>query len=253
MNNAPLRCSVTSLSYFSVAYTLILSLSHDSFLLITFSLTPNPAFATTASTYLFIDLTMVAFMYTYMIYVLRLLGIFQYLQRKWHNFTFALHDHVLNFLMKKIRQTTLGFENIYVGVRLITQWDDLIAEQRRFHLLAWPRVDPPNIINTFNKLFEIKWAALWNLNIPTLRSSLGLSVLHTTVYSGDTDIARWIVYHYPQLLLAQDSSRDTPIAIGLKEAAFFALESSHLNEGRLDDGTSYGDEWFNQVNGCHPH
>ena len=72
-------------------------------------------------------------------------------------------------------------------------------------------------------------------------------MLHTTVYSGDTDIARWIVYHYPQLLLAQDSSRDTPISIGLKEAAFFALESSHLNEGRLDDGTSYGDEWFNQV------
>jgi hypothetical protein len=48
---------------------------------------------------------------------------------QWHNFTFALHDHVMNWLMRKIRETTLGFENIYVGVRLITQWDDLIAEQ----------------------------------------------------------------------------------------------------------------------------
>jgi hypothetical protein len=186
-------------------------------------------------------------MYAYFLYVLRLLGVFAYLERQWHNVTFMLHDHVLNFLMSKVRKTTLGFENIYVGVRLITQWDDLIAEQRRFHLLAWPRLDPPNLVSTVNKLFEIKWAAAWNLTLPTMRTSLGLTVLHTTVYTGDSDIARWLVYHYPQLLLAQDSSRDTPISVALKEAAFFVLESSHLNDGRLDDGTSYGDEEFNTV------
>jgi len=189
----------------------------------------------------------VAFLYAYFLYVIRLLGTFQYLHRQWHNFTFALHDHVMNWLMRKIRETTLGFENIYVGVRLITQWDDLIAEQRRFHLLAWPRLDPPTLATTFNKLFEVKWAAAFNLTIPNIRSSLGLNVLHTTVYSGDSDIARWIVYRFPHLLLAEDSSRDTPISVALKEAAFFVLESSYLNQGRLDDGTAYDDEAFNQV------
>ena len=31
-----------------------------------------------------------------------------------------------------------------------------------------------------------------------------------------SDIARWLVYHFPHLLLAEDSSRDTPISVALK-------------------------------------
>ena len=137
--------------------------------------------------------------------------------------------------MARVRNTTLGFENVYVGVQLVTQWDDLIAEQRRFNLVTWPRLDPPHLVSSFNKMFEIKWAAYFDLTIGKLRSSVGYTLLHTTVYSGDVDVARWIVHTYPQLLSAEDSARDTPITVALKEASFYVLESSQLNNGKRQE------------------
>jgi hypothetical protein len=44
---------------------------------------------------------------------------------------------------------------------------------------------------------------------------------------------------HPSLLAVQDSQRDTPVGIALKECAFFLLQFGELNGGKLDDGTSY--------------
>ena len=71
-----------------------------------------------------------------------------------------------------------------IGIRFIQQWDDIILEQRRNYFLTWPKVIPSDLISNYSKCIEIKWASIFNLNILNLRSTLGLSVLHTTVYSG---------------------------------------------------------------------
>ena len=68
-------------------------------------------------TYLVLDAFIVIYMYVYIFYIIQQLGLFSYLQKKVRNIKYGMHDHILNFLMKKIRLTTLGFENIYIGQR----------------------------------------------------------------------------------------------------------------------------------------
>ena len=67
---------------------------------------------------------------------------------------------------------------------MLQQWDDVIEELRERSFLTWPSFYPPSLVSNRINIFEIKWAAFFNLNITNLRSSLGLSVLHATVYSG---------------------------------------------------------------------
>ena len=40
------------------------------------------------------------------------------------------------------------------------------------------------------------------------------------------------MYQYPELLTAQDSSRDTPISVALKECANFVLSIGESNRGK---------------------
>ena len=65
--------------------------------------------------YFVLDAIIVVYMYIYIFFIIQELGVFSYFQKKFKNIKFAMHDHILNFLMKKIRVTTLGFENIYIG------------------------------------------------------------------------------------------------------------------------------------------
>jgi hypothetical protein len=110
--------------------------------------------------------------------------------------------------------------------------------------MTWPDVNPANLLTFQEKLLSIKWAALFHLTVPNIRSSLGLTLLHTVMCVGDCESARWIIHKYPMLLGVEDVQRDNPIAIGLKECAFFLLKYSEQNNGSLHDGTSYGDEAF---------
>jgi Ran GTPase-activating protein (RanGAP) involved in mRNA processing and transport len=50
---------------------------------------------------------------------------------------------------------------------------------------------------------------------------------------------------YPSLLNIEDSQRDTPITIALKECSYYLCKYSKQNNGTLDDGTSYSDNEFN--------
>jgi hypothetical protein len=49
---------------------------------------------------------------------------------------------------------------------------------------------------------------------------------------------------HPELLNVEDSQRDTPLTIALKECSYFLVIYSTFNDGRLDDGTSYSDDLF---------
>jgi hypothetical protein len=191
-----------------------------------------------------LDITMVIFFYSYVFYVLYVVGVFGVVERMVQSFQFSYHDHILDFLVENLDQRTFGFENMFTGLQLVQQWDDIIRLQRRYALLAWPDVRPPSLASTFAKLFEIKWASLFNLTLNNLRSSLGLTVLHTVMFSADGDVARWIIHTNPSLLLVEDSQNDTPITIALKECAYFLLAYGEQNDGFLDDGTEYTDEQY---------
>lgn len=194
--------------------------------------------------YEFVDLFMVLFFYCYVFYVVYAVGALGVVERMVQSFQFGYHDHILDYLVENMDQRTFGMENIFTGLQLIQQWDDVIKLQRRYALLTWPDVRPANIVSTFAKIFEIKWASLFNLTLNNLRSSLGLSVLHTVMFAADGDVARWIIHANPDLLLVEDSQNDTPITIALKECAYFLLAYGEQNSGYLDDGTTYTDEQY---------
>lgn len=194
--------------------------------------------------YQVLDIFMVVFFYCYVAYVLYVVGVFGVVERMVQSFQFGYHDHILDYLVENLDQRSFGMENIFTGLQLVQQWDDVIRLQRRYALLSWPDVRPPSIVTTFAKMFEIKWASLFNLTLSNLRSSLGLTVLHTAMFAADGDVCRWIIHANPDLLLVEDSQNDTPITIALKECAYFLMAYGEQNGGFLDDGTSYNDEQY---------
>jgi hypothetical protein len=198
----------------------------------------------TVTLYLIIDIFMVLLFYFYIIYILYMIGFFGAVERIIQNFQFGFHDHILDFLVEKLDERKYGMENIFTGLQFIQQWDDIIHEQRRHALMKWPDVRPSNLITFSNKCSEITWASMFNLNINNIRSSLGLTLLHAVMFSANGDVARWIIHRNPNLLLIEDAQSDTPITIALKECSYFLLAFGELNNGYLDDGTSYSDESY---------
>eukprot|EP00601_Ochromonadales_sp_CCMP2298_P000886 CAMPEP_0173170174 /NCGR_PEP_ID=MMETSP1141-20130122/1096_1 /TAXON_ID=483371 /ORGANISM="non described non described, Strain CCMP2298" /LENGTH=663 /DNA_ID=CAMNT_0014092049 /DNA_START=17 /DNA_END=2005 /DNA_ORIENTATION=+ len=194
--------------------------------------------------YQVVDLCMVVSFYSYVVYVLYAIGALGVIDRMLKSFQFGYHDHVLDFLVENLDKRTYGLENVLTGLKLLQQWDDVIRMQRRYALVAWPDVRPANIMPLRAKLLEVKWASMFNLTLANLRSSLGLTVLHTVMFSADGDVARWIIHSNPQLLTVEDSQSDTPITIALKECAYFLIAYGQQNDGTLDDGTAYSDEAY---------
>ena len=193
---------------------------------------------------LLLDSTMTFFIYLYFINILSTVGIFRAVARKLHRMRYSMNDYVVDYLVRKVDVRSLGVENMYVNLPLVQQWDDVIKEQRRYALIPKPDVRPPTLISWREKMVEIKWASLFNLTISNIKTSLGLSLLHIVMCAADPEVTRWIIHYYPHLLEAEDFQRDTPVAIALKECAFNLIQFSEMNDGLLDDGTSYSDDDF---------
>jgi hypothetical protein len=189
-----------------------------------------------------IDLLIVIYFYSYLFYLLYAIGFFGMMERSIKSLQFSYHDHILDFLINKLDVRFYGYENIFIGLEFIQQWDDILKLQRRYALLSWPDIRPTNLITFTEKLVEVKWGALFNLTLKNLRSSLGLTMLHTTMFQADSEVSRWIIYSNPELLLVSDSQNDTPITIALKECAYYLMVYGDQNEGYLDDHTTYNDE-----------
>ena len=196
------------------------------------------------ATLLLLDSTMTAFIYLYFINILSTVGVFRAVNRRIHRLRYSMNDYIVDYLVRKVDVRSLGVENMYVNLPLIQQWDDVIKEQRRYAMIPKPDVRPPSLISFKEKMVEIKWASLFNLTISNMKTSLGLSLLHIAMCSADPEITRWIIHYYPHLLEAEDFQRDTPVAIALKECAHNLIQFSEMNDGMLDDGTSYSDDDF---------
>jgi Ran GTPase-activating protein (RanGAP) involved in mRNA processing and transport len=193
---------------------------------------------------LLLDAIMTAFIYFYFINLLSTIGAFRALSRKIHRLRYSMNDYVVDYLVRKVDVRSLGVENMYVNLPLVQQWDDVVKEQRRYALIPKPDIRPPTLITWREKMIEIKWAALFNLTISNLKTSLGLSLLHIVMCAADPEVTRWVIHYYPHLLEAEDFQRDTPVAIALKECAYNLIQYSEMNDGTLDDGTSYADDDF---------
>jgi len=203
--------------------------------------------------YFLIDAGMTFFIYFFVFSIMQQVGVFRMISRKWHGFIYGMHDSILDFLVAKVDERSFGAENVYTGLLLVQQWDEIIESQRRYGLLPWPDVRPHELLDFTDKVFTIKWASAFDLNINNLRSSLGLTLLHTSMCAGDGEACRWLIHKYPDLLNVEDSQRDTPILIALKECAYFLTVYSRLGKGKLDDGTSYSDddliEYYPEIKG----
>jgi len=193
---------------------------------------------------LLLDATMTFFIYIYFINILSTIGIFRSVARKWHRLQYSMNDYVVDYLVRKVDVRSMGVENMYVNLPLVQQWDDVVKEQRRYALIPKPDIRPPSLISFREKMIEIKWAALFNLTISNIKTSLGLSLLHIVMCAADPEVTRWIIHYYPHLLEAEDFQRDTPVAIALKECAHNLIQFSEMNDGLLDDGTSFSDDDF---------
>ncbi len=90
---------------------------------------------------------------------------------------------------------------------------------------------PADLVPVSVKLFEIKWASFFNLTLLNMRSSLGLTLLHTTMCGADSEVSRWLIHQYPDLLNVEDFQRDTPLFIVLKESSYFLLKYGEQFEG----------------------
>ena len=196
--------------------------------------------------YQIIDIFMVLYMYLYIIYILYVVGFFGVMQRKLRNLIYTFHDRIVDFLVEKCDEKTFGLENIFSGLTFIQQWDDIIKMQRRYAFVAWPDVRPHYLVSFFNKIFEIKWASLFNMTLKNVRSSLGLTILHTAMFAGNSEAVMWLLHTNSQLLEVIDSQNDTPLSIALKECAYYLLAYGQQNGGQLEDGTSYSDEYYNK-------
>ena len=194
------------------------------------------------ATYRYTDALITAYMYSFVIGIMWHVGVFRVFVRKYRGMMNSMHDSILDFLVAKVDERVIGAENIYTGLILVQQWDDILEAQRRDGLIPFPDVRPQSLLSFSDKMFQVKWASAFNLTIPNLRSTLGLNLLHTSMCSGDGEASRWLMHKYPDLINREDSQRDTPLMIALKECAFFLAVYSKLGRGRLDDGTSYSDD-----------
>lgn len=194
--------------------------------------------------YILIDFVIVVYFYFYVVNILANIGFFGMVERKLQSLKFGMHDNILNYLVYKADERTFGSENVFTGLQFIQQWDDILKQQRRYALLPWADVRPPWLVSFKVKLIDIKWAATFNLSLKHLRSSVGLTFLHTTMCSAGSEVSRWIMHRYPELIHVEDSQRDTPLTIALKEGSYMLVQYSLLNGGNLDDGTSYSDDIF---------
>ncbi len=190
------------------------------------------------------DAALTAYVYIFTLYICNTVGFFRSMQRQFRAAVFAYHDHILNFLLDKLETRNIGFENIFEGLHLVQQWDDIIFEQRRYGLLPYPDVRPADLVPMSVKLFEMKWASFFNLTLHNMRSSLGLSLLHTTMCGADSEVSRWLIHQYPDLLNVEDFQRDTPLFIALKECSYFLLKYGEQQDFALSDGTSYDDDSY---------
>ena len=200
--------------------------------------------AINAGQFLLLDVLMVLFIYLYAVGILESIGVFRMASRHIRKMRYAMHDYIVDFLVKKVDDRALGVENMHVSLPLIQQWDDVVRDQRRYGLIPMPDIRPPNLLTFRTKMIEVKWASLFNLSVSNMRTSLGLSMLHIVMCSADPEITRWIIHQHPHLLSEQDFQRDTPISIALKECAYNLMLYAGMNDGLMDDGTSFADDEF---------
>ena len=196
---------------------------------------------------LVLDAAIVIYVYAFSMLVLYRSGVFSVFHRLVIGIRYTLDISILNFVAQKLKERAIGAESLSVGLAIARQWDDMLAYQRQQFFLCAPDVQPPYLLSIFEKFYFIQLSAIFNLRIDRLKSNLGMNLLHVSMSEGDSDVCRWLIYKYPQLINEENHERDTPVIIAIKETARHLFGYSLLNNGVLDDGTSYDDDFFREI------
>ena len=63
--------------------------------------------------------------------ILYYIKLFHFLNRYIKKLKYILIDNIFDLLIEYVDYQIIGLENIYMGLKLIIQWDDIIKTQRR--------------------------------------------------------------------------------------------------------------------------
>ncbi|KAJ8610118.1 hypothetical protein CTAYLR_007102 [Chrysophaeum taylorii] len=135
-----------------------------------------------------------------------------------------LDSLVLSLVAESLDVKSYVLEDSNLGLRLLQQWDELLAKQWSTGFIAWPSPKPRKLITFWQKLFLVKWAAARSMNLATFRTPTGQCILHSAMLKAEPEAVAWILYHHPKLLDAIDDQRDSPVIIALKELAKTLLD-----------------------------
>jgi Ran GTPase-activating protein (RanGAP) involved in mRNA processing and transport len=130
-----------------------------------------------------------------------------------------LDEAVARVLFGALRHHTTALEGGHGGLSLLSQWDDLLTEQRWGGFMVTPSVAPRGLLCWKDRAFSVRWAALRGLDIESIRLTTSMSLLHDSMANGEAEAARWLIKRYPGLL--QSCTRDgiSPLLMSLLQAA----------------------------------
>ncbi|CAM9951112.1 unnamed protein product, partial [Phaeothamnion confervicola] len=154
----------------------------------------------------------------------------------------AADARAVDVLLRSVRTRSYAMEGVHAGVALLSQWDDMLATLRWSALLGWPESRPPSLLGTADKLFHVRWAALRGLGIVRARTATTLTLLHDAFMHAELEPARWLMLSHAALLVTETVDRETPVFLGLMEAAatLLRLDSSGNGDGGDGDGAGGG-------------
>jgi len=134
---------------------------------------------------------------------------------------------VVNFIFSQIERKSLALEFSHTGLAALQQWDHLLQDQKWNGIIGFStKTRPTNLLSNSERASIVRWAAMRNLKLINIRDSSGVSCLHEAMAKAEPEVCKWLVHHDRDFVDLEDSGRDTPLLIGLKELARALLSFS---------------------------
>jgi hypothetical protein len=131
---------------------------------------------------------------------------------------FQADAQVVSLLISYVDWKCYAFEDSNYGLQMMRQWDALIdRHQATMYSVPWLSPRPANLLSWYETLVVIRWAAIRDIRVTTMRTPTGQCILHSAMLKGEPEVVAWLLYNHPELLAVTDDQRDSPVIICLKE------------------------------------
>ena len=200
--------------------------------------------------FLLSDLLLSFFVFSFTFTVLYQCGILSALLIWIRSIQYNLQSPVFEYLTTKLKFNSIGFLQPERGIFELQQWDQVLSsnQENSNYFIFLPMKPSDTFFSYLYSLLILQLAARFDYRTPNLTSNLGLNILHIVLFEGNNiQVCRWLIFRYPWLLTEEDVEGDTPISVALKELVTALFEYANSNLGKLDDGSSYDDVYFNSI------